>query len=212
MKAVVFAGAEIEDYGFCEKYISENCLIVCCDSGMRHAKALKLTPHAIVGDFDSVDKETFDFFRKKHIETIKFPTQKDETDLVLGLDYALDKGATDITIFGGIGSRLDHTLANCNFLLHLLEKGVKARLVDTKNEVFLIDKSCVLKGKKGDLISLMPLSMEVKGITTKGLEYALEEDVLKLNGRLIAVSNVMTQEEAEIKIKEGLLFVMKCKD
>ncbi len=212
MKAVIFAGAEIKDYGFCQKYISVDTMIVCCDSGLRHAKALGITPHAMVGDFDSVDEETFEFFKNKGVEIIKFPSHKDETDLELGLDYALNKGAKDITVFGAIGSRMDHTLANCHYLLYLLEKGVMARLVDEKNEVFLIDKSCILKGGKGDLVSLIPLSMEVKGISTKGLEYSLKDDVLKLNGRLIAVSNVMTEEKAEIEIKEGFLFVMRCSD
>ena len=85
------------------------------------------------------------------------PTHKDETDMELGLDFAVELGADDIVIFGGIGSRFDHTLANAHLLLRLLKKGVRARLVDEKNCVELINNSIVLEGQQGDLVSTIPL-------------------------------------------------------
>ena len=44
MKVILFAGAEIRDYSFCESYMDGADAVICCDAGMRHAKALGIDP------------------------------------------------------------------------------------------------------------------------------------------------------------------------
>ena len=97
-------------------------------------------------------------------------------------------------------------------LLYLLKRNVKGILVNEKNRVELIDKETVLYGKPGDLVSLVPLSMQVKGITLQDLEYPLINHDLKLDDTLLAVSNVMLKETAKVQIQEGYLFVMQTRD
>ena len=168
MKVILFAGAEIRDYSFCESYMDGADAVICCDAGMRHAKALGIDPDYIVGDFDSTASEVLEYYKAKNIPIRQFPTRKNETDMELGIILALELGATDLVLFGGIGDRFDHTLANAHYLLSLLKKGVRARLVDDKNCVEVIDQHLTLHGKVGDLVSTLPLSMEVTGITLKG--------------------------------------------
>ncbi len=212
MKAVLFAGAEIERYDFCKEYIQNADVIVCCDGGMRHTRALKIIPDYILGDFDSCKKEDFNYYKELGVKIKTFPTQKDETDMELGLDFALELGVDDIVICGGIGSRFDHTLANAHLLLRLLKKGVRGRLVNEKNCVELIDKNMIVKGKKGDLVSTIPLSMEVTGITLEGFAYPLTDHTLTIDDDIVAVSNVMLQEKCSITIKTGYLFVIQARD
>ncbi len=133
MKVILFAGAEIRDYSFCEKYMSGADAVICCDAGMRHARKLGIVPDYIVGDFDSASAEVLEYYKAKNIPIRQFPTRKNETDMELGIILALELGATDLVLFGGIGDRFDHTLANAHYLLSLLKKGVRARLVDDKN-------------------------------------------------------------------------------
>ncbi|MGE4215291.1 MAG: thiamine diphosphokinase [Anaerotignaceae bacterium] len=211
MKAVVFGGANINDYSFCGEYTKDS-IVVCCDSGMRHAFKLGIVPNVIVGDFDSADSSTIDYFKDKNVPFRTYPTHKDETDIELGLDAAMEMGATDITIIGAIGSRMDHTMANCHLLLYLLKKGINARMVNENNEILVIDKKAKIFGNEGDLVSLIPLSMVVRGITTQGLEYPLINAMLTVDDRLIAVSNVMLGTTAEVTIEEGYLYVMRCRD
>lgn len=211
MKAVVFGGAEIKDYSFCKKY-TDNAYIIACDGGMSHCMALGLKPDIIVGDFDSVKKDVFDYYKNEKIPVEQFPCRKDETDMELGLDAAVKAGAKEITIIGGIGSRLDHTMANCQLLYILLKEGIKARIANEFNEIELIDKDIAIEGCKGDIVSLIPMSEEVCGVTTKNLEYPLYDAKLCFGSRLIAVSNVMTEDESFVSIKSGLLYVMKCHD
>lgn len=212
MKALVFAGAAITDYSFCGQYMDEGDLVICCDSGMRHAKALGIRPDYIVGDFDSVAPEVLEYYRAQEIPVQQFPARKNETDMELGVLLALELGATELVLFGGIGDRFDHTLANAHYLLSLLKKGVRARLVDEKNCVEVIDRHLTVCGQPGDLVSTIPLSLEVKGITLRGFSYPLEDYDLALDDDYIAVSNVLAGEQAEIDIREGYLFVIRSKD
>lgn len=212
MKAVLFAGAAITDYSFCEKYLQNADWIICCDGGMHHAKALGITPDYIVGDFDSVRPEVLEEYRNMGISIRQFPTHKNETDMQLGMLLALELGATELVLIGGIGDRFDHTLANAHLLLYLLKKGVRGILVNEKNRVELIDKEVTLYGKAGDLVSTIPLSMQVEGVTLEGLEYPLVDYDLALDDKLMAVSNVMTGTEAKVKIRKGYLFVMQTRD
>ena len=186
--------------------------IICCDGGMHHAKALGITPDYIVGDFDSVRPEVLEEYRNMGISIRQFPTHKNETDMQLGMLLALELGATELVLIGGIGDRFDHTLANAHLLLYLLKKGVRGILVNEKNRVELIDKEVTLYGKAGDLVSTIPLSMQVEGVTLEGLEYPLVDYDLALDDKLVAVSNVMTGTEAKVKIRKGYLFVMQTRD
>ena len=212
MKAVLFAGAAITDYSFCEKHLQDADCIICCDGGMHHAKALGITPDYIVGDFDSVRPEVLEEYRNMGISIRQFPTHKNETDMQLGMLLALELGATELVLIGGIGDRFDHTLANAHLLLYLLKKGVRGILVNEKNRVELIDKEVTLHGQAGDLVSTIPLSMLVEGVTLEGLEYPLVDYDLALDDKLVAVSNVMTGTEAKVKIRKGYLFVMQTRD
>ncbi len=212
MNIVLFAGAAIADYGFCTPYIQKADIIICCDAGMHHTKALGIRPNYIVGDFDSVSPEVLDEYRKEGIAIQQFPTHKDETDMQLGIQLAEDLGADDLILIGGIGDRLDHTMANAHLLFHLCKRGIHAVLVNEKNRVELIDHETKLFGKAGDLVSIIPLSMVVKGVTLEGLEYPLTDYDLHLDDPVIAVSNVMLGDQASVRIKEGYLFVMQTKD
>ena len=212
MNVILFAGAKIENYDFCREYLTGADAIICCDAGMQHAKALGIDPDYIVGDFDSVRPEVLEEYRQKNIPFRQFPTRKNETDMELGIFLALELGADDLILFGGIGDRFDHTLANAHYLLSLLKKGVRARLVNEKNCVELIDRHLTIHGKVGEIISTIPLSMEVKGITLRGFSYPLTDFDLALDDDYIAVSNVLAEETAEIDIREGYLFVIRAKD
>ncbi len=212
MKALVFAGAEIRDYSFCKAYMDGADVVICCDSGLRHAKALGIRPDYIVGDFDSVSPEVWDYYKGQGIPVRQFPARKNETDMELGVLLALELGAEELVLFGGIGDRFDHTLANAHYLLSLLKKGVRARLVDEKNCVEVIDRHLTVCGNVGDIVSTIPLSMEVKGITLKGFSYPLTDFDLALDDDYIAVSNVLAEERAEIDIRDGYLFVIRSRD
>jgi thiamine pyrophosphokinase len=210
MRSLVFTNGDYGDYSFCST--AENYdFIICADNGMKHARHLNVIPHLIVGDFDSTTHDDLDYFKTKNITIEKLNTVKDETDTEIALDRAIEAGAEEIDLYGGVGTRLDHSLANVHLLYKALKQGVRARLISPHNTVYLIDKAIDIKGCAGDIVSLLPFSSCVEGIHTTQLGYPLK------NGRLIAgspigVSNYMLSDEASISIKEGLLLVIKASD
>ncbi|MBS0653550.1 MAG: thiamine diphosphokinase, partial [Verrucomicrobia bacterium] len=84
--------------------------LVAVDGGSNACYALKLTPQLIIGDMDSISPEASAHFAD--VPKICFPREKDETDLELALNHLIANHVQEITIFGGLGNRVDHTLAN----------------------------------------------------------------------------------------------------
>ncbi len=209
MNVLIFGSAEIENYHFIYSYLQKSPVkIICCDGGLLHLFKMNVLPDMIVGDFDSVDLELLEFYKNKNVEIKTFPTEKDKTDMEIGIEYALEMKPEEITIFGGIGSRLDHTLQNVQILYKILIGGSKAKLVNEYNTIQLINQEIKLSGDVGQLVSLIPMSEKVTGVTTNKLKYELQNAQLWL-GNSLGVSNVMTAPEASVEIKSGLLLVIQ---
>ena len=211
MKAVIFGGADIDDYSFCKKYIDDDSIIICCDRGLLHADKLNIKPDYIVGDFDSVSEILLDKYEDLGFDIDRYPAKKDYTDLEIGVNIAIEKGVEDIVIMGGIGSRIDHTFGNMHILYSLLEKNIKACLVNNYNHITLTNSKAVVKGKKGDIVSILPFMGDAEGVTLKGFEYSITDFNMKF-GQALGVSNVLLGDEGIVCVKKGCLAIMKAKD
>jgi len=214
MRAIIFGNGEIYDYKLIGKHIqpaADKDLIICCDGGLRHAKQLDLMPDYIVGDCDSVSQDLLFEYRDKGVEVKEFPKEKDFTDMELALELAISSGVSNIDIFGAVGNRLDHSLANAYILLKPLRKGIKAKLLNESNEVMIIDNQIELYKKIGAIVSLIPLTSEVCGVSTRGLKYPLKDETLYM-GETRGISNVFLEENISIHIESGLLFVILSRD
>jgi len=211
MKACIVGSGFISKYDRLLEYAGISDLFICCDGGMKHFFQCDIVPNIIIGDFDSAEEEHIKYFRKLGVPFRRFPTEKDFTDMEIGLSYAIEKGADEIFIFGGTGSRLDHFLANACILKKALDRQVSAWLIDENNKISIIDRHIKISGRKGDLVSLLPFSEEVSGIYTKGLYYSLSNGCIS-KGSSIGVSNFMTEAECEISVEQGVLFIILSKD
>lgn len=208
---MIIANGDLE---YSEKIIGiirEAGLIVCADGGARHLKALHICPHAVIGDFDSALPEDKLYFEEKNIKTISYPSRKNETDTDLCVSWALLNHATDITLLGATGTRLDHTLANVFLLKKLAERGIPARIIDKHNTIHVVTDQIELKGRPGDLLSLLPITEKVAGITIKGLEYPLKDAGMEM-GFSLGISNVFKETAAFVSVGEGVLMVIQSKD
>ena len=209
MRALILANGDYGDYSFC-KNLEDYELIICADNGVKHARHLGIVPHYILGDLDSASTENIAYYEGRSC-ILKYPAEKDETDTELAIDKAIALGATQIDVYGAIGTRLDHTLGNVHLLYKALKKHVYVCMMNHHNEVHLMKDVITLKGARGDLVSLIPFSEVVKGVTTTNLAYALDQGTFKM-GEPYGVSNYMLGNEASISIAEGLLLVIKAND
>lgn len=207
MHAIIFSGGKITSSPLVLSHIHKAKLIIAADSGAETALKMDSMPHVVIGDFDSLKQPVLQQLKKAGVQLVRFQREKDETDTELALDYAIKHGATEITIVGGNdGNRFDHVIAN---LFLVLSSPVRVRFVNG-NQISWIEKGPVsssIIGKKGDLLSLIPLNGDVTGVTLTGLQYLLKNETLHF-GKPRGVSNVFTRKKAKITCKKGVLLIV----
>lgn len=198
MRAVIIGNGNIEDYGYIRGLIKSGDTVICADGGLRHAAAMGIRPDIAIGDFDSSE-------RADGIETYEFPVRKDCTDGELAVEYAVDKGFSEILLLGMTGNRIDHMLTN----IFLIFKGERITLADEHNEIYGITggERLTLSGKKGKTLSIIPVNGDLAGIVTEGLEYPLRNETLYF-GRGRGNSNVVTADVCSIRAKSGMAAVI----
>ncbi|HZD55210.1 MAG TPA: thiamine diphosphokinase [Anaerolineales bacterium] len=184
-------------------------LLVAADGGTHHCQELGVRPDVVVGDMDSISVDLQDTLEEQGTRFIVHPTDKDETDLELALSYAIDNGARQILLLGLLGGRLDQTLAN--LLLLTRPEWQSARLTAADGPDFAVllrsGESFNALTRPGDTLSLIALSREVSGVTTRGLKWPLENATLKF-GSTLGVSNQAGGDRAKVTIAEGQLLVV----
>lgn len=198
MKCMIFLGG---DMGENEVFESDR-FVICADSGYEHIKNTDIKCDVCVGDFDSADKNDI-----KCGKIFEYPKRKDYTDGEIAVMYALENGYDDIVIYGALGKRIDHELANIHLLRLIFKSGARGEIRSENTSVYYMEKAKMkLSGTVGDTVSLIPTDAP-DAITLKGFEYPLSNQKLACTG----VSNVMTENEAEIDIKSGSVIVVHIK-
>ena len=183
-------------------------IIVCADGGAIHARELGLTPQFIIGDFDSLAADDVAAFESAGARIMRYPAEKNETDLELALEYCREIGASKVTILGGLGGRIDQTLANILLLTLPDLRDMRISMVDGAQTMRLLRPGRQeIKGAAGDTVSLIPLQGAATGITTRGLKYALSGESLP-PGPARGISNVMLADKAEVTLEGGLLLLV----
>ena len=162
------------------------------------------------GDFDSVNKNILSKY-KELTNIHKFNSEKDYTDTDIAIKLAVELDATEIIIIGGIGTRLDHTIANVQSMRTAIKNNIKCKMIDQNNEIMLINKKTRIDASRYSYISILPLTTEVTGITLKGFKYLLDNKTLK-TGESIGVSNEQIEKYGIIELKQGILIVIKARD
>lgn len=208
--AFIISGGRIADPETLRPWLEKetDAVVICADGGARYAAAIGIVPSVIVGDMDSIDEGLLSFFEEKGSTIVRYSPSKDETDTELALNHALRLEARTILLFGALGSRLDHSLANIFLLAGAVPPGVDLRIIDESCELFMVVDQLLLRGVTGQTVSLLPLSPVVSGITLRGFEYPLREGVMEM-GRSLGVSNRFSGTEGFIEVKAGRLLVIK---
>ncbi len=199
MRAVIICGGDVG--GYIKEYIKDGDFVICADSGYDRAKEWGITPDVVLGDMDSTKEAGYPE------DTIVYPARKDFTDSELAVMFAQEHGYKKALLFGMVGTRLDHSLAN----LTLLPRFEDAAIINANNEIYFVKKSITLSGNPGDTISIVPYPGDISGVTTLGLDYPLSDGKIEA-GTTLGISNVMTEKECTITLGEGTAFVIRSKD
>ena len=192
--------------------VQEDDFVIALDGGMGYCGFLQIEPDLVIGDFDSVTEgertavETLE--REVPEKVIRLKPEKDDTDMLYGLKYALNLGYREFRLYGATGGRFDHTFANIQCLLYLKNHDAVGYLMDGNGMILVMQNEEVkFRANMEGYLSLFSLGKEAKGVTIKGLKYELQ-DACITNDFPIGISNEFMGKEASISVAEGELVCM----
>lgn len=176
--------------------------IIAADGGYTHLRNLGIEPDVLIGDFDSLE------VIPEHRNLIQHSPIKDDTDMALAAAYAAREGYRRFLIYGGLGGRLDHTMANLMLLNSMAKAGLEVYLAGEGSIITAVSEERVVFPKEfTGMISVFCLGEPCTGVTEYGLKYGLDDEELK-SGMTLGVSNEFLGKESYIEVKRNVLTVM----
>ena len=182
--------------------------VVAADGGLEVCLRADRMPDVVIGDFDSVDAAVLGRARGAGATIVRFPAEKDESDLDLALAYVRRQGAPAVRFTAAFSGRLDHTLAALGTLLRsadlqgrLEEPGFDGHVVDA-----LQRPSLTLAARPGQGLSVFSLDPATE-VSIDGVRYPLDRHPLGVLSSL-GLSNVARAAEQTVTVHTGVAIVL----
>ena len=181
--------------------IGDGDLLIAADGGFSHLQKLGLTPHSVLGDFDSLGYVPED--------AKIFPIEKDDTDSMLCVRHGLAQGFRRFVLYGALdGPRLDHTLANLQTLQFLADHGAEGYLVGNTNIATVVKNSTRhFSATATGILSVFCMGSDARGVTLENLHYPMERGSLSA-GFPLGVSNHFIGKAATVRVEDGSLLLL----
>lgn len=160
---------------------------------------------AAVGDFDSIEKEVYTQLLT-YTKVLKLPAHKNQTDSEEAIQYAMQLGYKEIVLYGGLGGRIDHELANLYLMIH---RRYPITLADENNCIKVMEKGSYRIKKEHKYLSF--LALEDSCITETGVEYPLYEQKLTCKD-IYSVSNEIQEQYADVELHYGRMLLIQSDD
>ena len=203
MACYIFAAGDF--YGV-HAYPQKNDYVVAADGGWLACQQCGIEPTVLLGDFDSM--QTVPDFSN----VLRFPVEKDDTDMMLAIKEGLAKGEKEFHLYGGMGGRrTDHTIANLQALLYLAKHGARGWLYgDGEVYTVICDESRKFSARPSGILSVFCLGADAEGVTIRGGQYEVENVTLSAEFPL-GVSNHFVGKPIVVSVKKGSLLI-GCRD
>ncbi len=194
------------EFSPCEITLTDTDLVIAADGGYDHLIRMGLRADVALGDFDSVT--SYEIWEDNICEKYTYPPEKDDTDMMLAIKLGLSRGFRSFAIYGGLGGRLDHTLANIQALSYLASEGAQAILYHEDYELTVIkNSSFILPKDLTGYVSVFSLSDKSENVSIKGLKYQIEGATLS-NTFPLGVSNEAIGKKGIISVEKGILLIL----
>ena len=199
--------------------------VVAVDGGLARLLEAGIEPDLVLGDFDSLEEKYLpwlDCLKNTRPERLsQLPCEKDDTDTLHAVRVCLERGYKRIDLYGALGGRLDHTIANIQTLSWIRRQGGCGYLLG-KNTLatVLCGEMILLPDTFEGTFSIFALDGRVTGVTLEGMKYPLFEWELT-NTFPLGVSNEVsnkvsnevsneagTEKRASASVREGLALMI----
>ena len=182
--------------------LREGDVLIAADGGYAALTAAGLTPHLVAGDFDSLGRVP------EHHNVHRLPCVKDDTDIGYAIKAGLEQGCTRFLLLGGVGGRLDHTIANLQLLGYLSQHGALGILAGGGYAATAItNRSFSFPAGCSGYCSVFCQGGTARGVTLEGLKYSLTDGELTASFPL-GVSNEFLGTPARVSVREGTLLLV----
>lgn len=180
--------------------------VIAADGGYKYAKKAGIIPNMVVGDFDSLG------YVPNEENVIVHSPMKDDTDTMLAVKEGMKRGYRHFEIYGALGGRIDHTIANIQTLIYIKKRNGNARIIGDNNIFTVIsDEKIVLPKRDNGMFSVFSMSDTSKNVSIKNAKYNVENVQLH-NDFPLGVSNEFDGMPVEISVTDGtLLIIYDCK-
>lgn len=177
--------------------------VLACDRGCDYALRCGIKPDLVLGDFDSMSGGL-----PEGVTVERFVAEKDDTDTMLAVRYAVEHGYDSIDIRCALGGRLDHALANIQSAVYAASHGLEVSIADERNYLMtMLPGTLRLPRREGWSLSVFAAKDICTGVYIEGCKYPLNDATLT-NHFPLGVSNAWKAPEAEIRLGEGLLLII----
>jgi len=185
--------------------IAEHDFVIAADGGYLYTQSAGIPTRIVIGDFDSLGSDPGDL--KDNPLVLRLPKEKDQTDTLAALKCGLERGFKVFHIYGGVGGRIDHTLANIQCLAYLLNHGARGYLHDGDVIITALRAGVWIAPRGDGVISVFALGGTADGVCLRGLKYELDNVRLHTDYPL-GVSNEFIGRPAYIGTERGDLLVI----
>jgi thiamine pyrophosphokinase len=205
MQMIIVANGDITNDDI---YLPSEAITIAANGGARHCLSLGIIPNVVIGDFDSLTNEELKTLNSFETKYIRYPSAKNETDLELALEYAVEHGVTEMYLLGLLGGRWDMSIANLLLLSTPKFEDIHFFILIGSDDLYILRGGMELwfQGKPGNPVSVIPLSYIASGISYQGLKWPLENEALKF-GSHRGLSNYMIADNARIRLDSGVLLI-----
>ena len=185
-------------------------LVIAADSGAENAAAAGLFVDILVGDLDSITKQTLDAVIDGGTSIEAHHPDKDATDLELALTTALELGADEIVVVGGGGRRLDHLLGNVAVIASPALRHVPVLWEMEHQTAYVVHHRRTIPVATGSTFSVIPIGGDAHGVTVTGSKWNLTDATLDADASL-GISNVAMGPAIDVEVRKGILLVISVK-
>ena len=187
--------------------------VIAVDGGLSHLIRQGIRPDFLLGDFDSLGPENAEIaagYRAMGDSSfLELPVEKDDTDTMAAAKLGIEKGYTEFLIYGGLGARLDHTMANIQTLAWILRHGGQGWLLDRETSVTVIGEGrFVIPESFEGTVSLFSLDTELRDVSIRGMKYNLENAAVRNDFPLGCSNETLPGIQGEIEIGAGMALVV----
>ncbi len=176
--------------------------VIAVDAGFAHLEGIGVVPDMAVGDFDSLG------YVPKCRRVSRYPVEKDKSDMELAMEKAANWGYDELVVYGALGGRLDHTLANLQLFARFSERGFYVSAVADDYAVRLLTGPDVYELPLLDqgTVSVFAACDCAQGVIESGMKYSLDDEPLS-NRTSRGLSNELEGNPATVAAESGTLYI-----